>query len=74
MSAMHDETAQANADRIRVGDRWYVAANAARVALEAADLDAVETSPLYIGENSYNVRAPYLTAFALIPKFEMRCG
>ena len=31
MSAMQDETAQANADRIRVGDRWYVAANAARV-------------------------------------------
>jgi TRAP-type C4-dicarboxylate transport system substrate-binding protein len=48
-----------------------ITANAARVALEAADLDAVETSPLYIGENSYNVRAPYLTSFALIPKFEI---
>lgn len=48
-----------------------MAANAAHQALESDALDAVETSPRYIAENSYNVGAPYLTSFALFPKFEI---
>lgn len=48
-----------------------MSANAAHQALEGDDLDAVETSPRYIAENAYNVRAPYLTSFALFPKFEV---
>jgi TRAP-type C4-dicarboxylate transport system substrate-binding protein len=43
----------------------------AHEALEGDGLDGVETAPVFIGDNSYYVRAPYLTSFALIPKFEI---
>lgn len=39
--------------------------------LEHGTLDGVETGPTPASENSYNVPAPYLTSFALIPKFEV---
>ena len=48
-----------------------ISASQAHEALETDALEGVESSPLYIAENSYNVRAPYLTSFALIPKFEI---
>jgi len=43
----------------------------ANTALEGDGLDGVETAPLPIGQNSFSVRAPYLTSFALMPKFEI---
>jgi hypothetical protein len=46
-------------------------ASQAHEALEGDGLDGVETAPIFISQNSYNVRAPYLTSFALIPKFEI---
>jgi TRAP-type C4-dicarboxylate transport system substrate-binding protein len=79
-------TADLNGSRIRISDSDQTAslisalrgqpvqgmtAGQAHEALEGEGLDGVETAPVYIGENSYNVRAPYLTSFALIPKFEI---
>ena len=49
-------------------------------ALEGNGLDGVETTPVYIGQNSYSVGAPYLTSFAADPEvrdhrgFEERVG
>ena len=39
--------------------------------LTAGTLDGVEMAPTYLGRNGYNLDAPYLTSFALIPKFEV---
>jgi|HubBroStandDraft_6_1064221.scaffolds.fasta_scaffold14460_3 TRAP-type C4-dicarboxylate transport system substrate-binding protein len=44
-------------------------------ALETGDmlrsnLVGVETSPQYVLDNSYNAEAPYLTSYAILPKFE----
>lgn len=48
-----------------------VTAGDARQALHGDALDGIETAPIYITQNAYNVDAPYLTSFALIPKFEI---
>jgi len=42
-----------------------------RDALKAGTLDGVEMAPIYLGQNGYDLAAPYLTSFALIPKFEV---
>ncbi len=42
-----------------------------RQALESGKLEGVEAAPRYVVENSYNVAAPYLTSFGLIPKLEI---
>ncbi len=42
-----------------------------REALQAGRLDGVEMAPVYVGPNGYNLSAPYLSSFALIPKFEV---
>jgi TRAP-type C4-dicarboxylate transport system substrate-binding protein len=38
--------------------------------LKPGSLTGVELGPAYILNNSYNAEAPYLTSYALIPKFE----
>jgi TRAP-type C4-dicarboxylate transport system substrate-binding protein len=38
--------------------------------LRAGFVTAVETSPFYIAENAYQNEAPYLTSYAVFPKFE----
>jgi TRAP-type C4-dicarboxylate transport system substrate-binding protein len=38
--------------------------------LRAGSVTAVETSPFYIAENAYQNVAPYLTSYAIFPKFE----
>jgi C4-dicarboxylate-binding protein DctP len=38
--------------------------------LKPGSLTGVELGPAYILSNSYNAEAPYLTSYALIPKFE----
>ena len=40
------------------------------VLLRSGSLTGVELGPAYILNNSYNAEAPYLTSYALIPKFE----
>jgi TRAP-type C4-dicarboxylate transport system substrate-binding protein len=38
--------------------------------LSSGSLGGVETSPLYVLNNDYNVPAPYLTSYAVFPKFQ----
>ena len=38
--------------------------------LRDGSLDGVEMAPTFIRDNNYQLDAPYLTSFALIPKFE----
>ncbi len=42
-----------------------------RAALHDGALDGAETAPVYLSQNGYNLSAPYLSSFALIPKFEV---
>jgi TRAP-type C4-dicarboxylate transport system substrate-binding protein len=42
-----------------------------RTSLRAGTLAGVEMAPVYLGQNGYNLLAPYLSSFALIPKFEV---
>ena len=42
-----------------------------RQALQNGTLDGTEMAPVYLGQNGYDLSAPYLSAFALIPKFEV---
>lgn len=42
-----------------------------REALRTGTLDGAEMAPVYLGGNGYNLSAPYLSSFALIPKFEV---
>lgn len=48
-----------------------VSAADVRAALQVGTLDGVEIAPVYLSQNGYNLSAPYLTSFALIPKFEV---
>jgi TRAP-type C4-dicarboxylate transport system substrate-binding protein len=47
-----------------------LASNEVNSPLRAGSVTAVETSPSYIAENAYQTRAPYLTSYAVFPKFE----
>jgi TRAP-type transport system periplasmic protein len=38
--------------------------------LQSGSVTAVESAPVYVLQNSYNAEAPYLTSYAIIPKFE----
>ena len=38
--------------------------------LRSGSVAAVESAPVYVLQNSYNAEAPYLTSYAIIPKFE----
>ncbi len=46
-------------------------AGEARRALQGQALDGIESAPIYIAQNNYTADAPYLTSFAVIPKFEV---
>jgi len=47
-----------------------LASNQVNSRLRAGFVTAVETSPFYIAENAYQNEAPYLTSYAVFPKFE----
>jgi hypothetical protein len=47
-----------------------LASNKVNSPLSAGSVTALETSPAYIAENAYQTRAPYLTSYAVFPKFE----
>jgi TRAP-type C4-dicarboxylate transport system substrate-binding protein len=44
--------------------------NKVNAALRTGQVTAVETSPFFIAENAYQNSAPYLTSYAVFPKFE----
>ena len=44
--------------------------NKVNSALHGGTVNAVETSPFFIAENAYQNSAPYLTSYAIFPKFE----
>ena len=60
----------------RWSPRWVpvrsraLASNKVNSPLRAGLVTAVETSPFYIAENAYQNAAPYLTSYAVFPKFE----
>jgi TRAP-type C4-dicarboxylate transport system substrate-binding protein len=47
-----------------------LAANQVSGLLRSGSLTGVESAPVYALQNSYNAEAPYLTSYALFPKFE----
>jgi TRAP-type C4-dicarboxylate transport system substrate-binding protein len=47
-----------------------MASNKVNSPLHAGLVTAVESSPFYIAENAYQTAAPYLTSYAVFPKFE----
>jgi len=47
-----------------------LASNAVGASLRARSVTGLETSPLSVEENSYQTSAPYLTSYAVFPKFE----
>jgi TRAP-type C4-dicarboxylate transport system substrate-binding protein len=47
-----------------------LAANQVKGLLGSGSLAGVEVGPVYLLANSYNAEAPYLTSYALFPKFE----
>jgi Bacterial extracellular solute-binding protein, family 7 len=47
-----------------------IASNAVNSRLHARTVTGVETSPFSIAENAYQNSAPYLTSYAVFPKFE----
>jgi TRAP-type C4-dicarboxylate transport system substrate-binding protein len=47
-----------------------LASNTVNSRLRAGLVTAVETSPFFIAENAYQDAAPYLTSYAVFPKFE----
>jgi len=47
-----------------------LASNKVNHQLRTGSVTAVETSPAYVAENAYQTSAPYLTSYAVFPKFE----
>jgi hypothetical protein len=47
-----------------------MASNKVNSPLHAGLVTGVETSPFYVAENAYQTAAPYLTSYAVFPKFE----
>jgi TRAP-type C4-dicarboxylate transport system substrate-binding protein len=47
-----------------------LASNQVNSALHAGTVNAVETSPFSVAENAYQNSAPYLTSYAVFPKFQ----
>lgn len=47
-----------------------LAANVVNARLRTGSVAGVETSPFFVAENSYQTAAPYLTSYAVFPKFE----
>lgn len=43
----------------------------AKTELQSGGVGAVESSPTYIANNSYNAQAPFLTSYGLFPKMEI---
>jgi TRAP-type C4-dicarboxylate transport system substrate-binding protein len=47
-----------------------LASNEVNSKLQTGRVTAVETSPFYLAENAYQNEAPYLTSYAVFPKFQ----
>jgi TRAP-type C4-dicarboxylate transport system substrate-binding protein len=65
-----DQTAKLVSAWGAVPVQGYVAAKTSKE-LKSGTLDAVESSPSYIGPNAYFSSAPYLTSFGMFPKFQV---